>query len=166
MTELRHPFSNPHEGAGAPVSRDTRPDARLQSCAAYRRNLQTEEYEYVSPVIASITGYSAQEMSSMSLEEWLARVHPEDQLRMVFEFEAIADGGRAAVTYRFRHKDGAYRWVADHAEVLKESDGTCRHRVRVLREIEDRKRMDDAVAGGESRRRGLLGHTAGVSGGH
>ena len=156
MTGLWHPLTNPDERARAPVSRGKRSDALLRNCAAYRRNLQTEHYEYVSPIIESVTGFSAEEMSGMSLEDLLARVHPDDNLRMIFEFEGIAEGGRAVVEYRFRHKDGEYRWLADHAEVLREPDGTCCHRVGVLRDVTDRKQMDEATANGRSGHWGLF----------
>ena len=39
--------------------------------AVYRRNLQTDRYDYMSPVVEKITGFSTQEMSAMSINESL-----------------------------------------------------------------------------------------------
>ena len=46
--------------------------------AIYRFNLQTGRYEYVSPAFEPVVGYSSDEMSSMSMEQTMALIHPDD----------------------------------------------------------------------------------------
>jgi PAS domain S-box-containing protein len=118
---------------GAPAR--PRPHAVLRECAAYRRNLQTGTYEYVSPVIEAVTGFSADEMYTMTPADWLNRIHPEDCLRLVFEVERLTAGGRAVLEYRFQHKDGRYRWVAERADIQPEPDGLPRRSVGFIRSL-------------------------------
>ncbi len=47
--------------------------------AAYRRDLQTDSYDYMSPVIEQITGFSSMEMSAMSINEAIDHMHPDDR---------------------------------------------------------------------------------------
>ncbi|MHC1759154.1 MAG: hypothetical protein AB9917_06560 [Negativicutes bacterium] len=42
--------------------------------AAYRRNVQTGEYDYLSPVFSRISGYTPEEMRQWSMETLVARV--------------------------------------------------------------------------------------------
>ncbi len=117
---------------------------RTSPDAGYRWNLLTERYDYMSPVIERLTGLSAEEMCVLSLDEMLARIHPEDRPRVVFEVERILVGGRAILEYRFQHKDGQYRWVADHTDVLTDQDGRPLYRVGFIRDITERERLEEA----------------------
>jgi PAS domain S-box-containing protein len=109
----------------------------LARCAAYRQNLRTGRYEYVSPMIEETVGFSADEVYGMTAELWLARVHPGDRPRVHAELMRIAAGGSSKLEYRFRHKDGRYCWVADRADVLPEPEEFQVHRVGILRLLPD-----------------------------
>ena len=45
---------------------------------AYRRNLIADRYDYMSPVVEKVLGFTPEEMDSMSLEDLLSRIHPQD----------------------------------------------------------------------------------------
>jgi PAS domain S-box-containing protein len=76
--------------------------------AAYQRNLQTDKYDYVSPVIESLTGFSAAAFSRLSFAEVLGRIHPDDMAALEKEVELTTLGAResGSVEYRFRVKTG------------------------------------------------------------
>ncbi len=112
--------------------------------AAYRWNLQTGHYDYMSPVIEQIIGLSAEEMCALSLDENLARIHPEDRVQVAYELTRSLAGGRSILEYRFQHRDGQYRWVADHIDVLTDSEGWPLARVGFLRDITERKLLEEA----------------------
>ncbi len=44
--------------------------------AAYQRNLQTDRYDYMSPVIESLLGISAEEFSYLPFNKVMEHVHP------------------------------------------------------------------------------------------
>jgi len=69
---------------------------------------------YVSPNISNLTGYTAQEFM-MSTNLWNENLHDEDR-QAVFDRlnNAPVDDTRVNHSeYRFRHKEGSYRWIKD-----------------------------------------------------
>jgi PAS domain S-box-containing protein len=118
----------------------------LQACAPYRRNLLTGRYEYVSPVVEECTGFSADEMYAMPSEAWLARIHPEDRHRVHEEIGRLAAGRGTLIEYRFQHKDGQYRWMAQRVDVQPGLDGSSLHCVGFLRRLERAECVGQAVA--------------------
>ena len=115
--------------------------------AAYRRDLATNGYDYMSPAIEHLTGFSAEEMARMSMDEVLSRVHPEDAPRVA---DAVAEMGEGKIAkglleYRFRGKDGAYRWLADRFRILKDDQGRPLYLVGIVRDIAERKRTEAAL---------------------
>lgn len=75
-------------------------------------------------------GYKEDEISD-SFEEWRSRVHPEDLGSVSNEIQAyIAQRRPGYVTeFRFRHKDGSFRWIMAHASVITDDAGRA---VRVM----------------------------------
>ncbi len=116
--------------------------------AAYRRDLLGDRYDYLSPVIESITGWSLDDMHHMSTETVLTLVHPEDMPAVLHELER-ADAlcrieGRAAgqLEYRMRDPQGVYRWIGDATIVLADSTGAPRYRLGMVRDIGERIRTE------------------------
>jgi PAS domain S-box-containing protein len=64
---------------------------------------------YVSPSIERILGYSPAEALGRAAIEY---VHPEDRSHLLEELaRLIQKPGQALLQYRFRHKDGSWRWL-------------------------------------------------------
>ena len=79
---------------------------------------------YFSPEWKRQIGYADDELPNR-FEEWQSRVHPEDlelTLRKIRAFIANPQG-RHEVEFRFRHKDGSYRWIYTQADVLRDAAG-------------------------------------------
>jgi PAS domain S-box-containing protein len=110
--------------------------------AAYRRDMQNDRYDYISPVIEKITGFSVQEAGEMPLEEMLNRVHPEDAERVSRELSEAMARGQGALEYRFRCKDEEYRWLADYLVVQKDRAGRPVYLTGIVRDITGRKEME------------------------
>ena len=115
--------------------------------AAYRRNLRTDDYDYMSPVIEQMTGFSAEEMARMSIAEVLTRIHPEDLPRVSSEIATSAEGQTTTgvVEYRFRGKNGQYRWLADRFRILNDDGGKSLYRLGVVRDITQGKQAELAL---------------------
>jgi len=68
--------------------------------------------DYVSPKVEQVTGYSAAVwLATPGL--WLARVHPEDRLRVLQAQQQLREEGQLEYEYRFLHADGRCRWIYD-----------------------------------------------------
>ena len=77
---------------------------------------------WVSATILSLAGYTQKENSGA--EWWAERVHPEDLERVIAQVPTLLSEGFVSREYRFRHKDGTYRWVADEQRLLRDASGT------------------------------------------
>ena len=114
--------------------------------AAYRRDLQADNYDYLSPVIEQLTGFSAREMSAISINEALDHMHPDDRSLVAAELTRALAEGMGTFEYRFQCKDGKYRWLADYFKVIKDRNGSPRFISGVVRDITERKRVEDTLA--------------------
>jgi two-component system cell cycle sensor histidine kinase/response regulator CckA len=76
---------------------------------------------WTSANIERLSGYTAEEVSGP--EWWLDRLHPEDTDRVVAQQAQLMSAGFSAREYRFRHKDGEYRWVHDEQVLIRDAAG-------------------------------------------
>jgi PAS domain S-box-containing protein len=113
--------------------------------ASYRRNLKTNQFDYVSPVFEQIIGFTPDEMTAMGIDKVLQRVHPDDRHQVAQEIERISMGGKGLLEYRFRAKDGEYRWLAVTISVVNDREGCPLHRIGVVRDITARKQAEEAI---------------------
>ena len=113
--------------------------------AAYRRNLQADRYDYMSPAIEEILGFTPEEMSAMNHGEVMARIHPDDRPQVEAELTAAAASGRGLLVYRFLAKDSRYRWLEDHLTVIADPAGRPLFRGGIVRDITERRRTEEAI---------------------
>ena len=75
--------------------------------------LQEEGFVFVNPRICHITGYSEEELKSMTLEEFKMSIHPEDREKFWIFFEKQMNGQDAPASYQARLicKDDDFRWM-------------------------------------------------------
>ncbi len=111
----------------------------------YRRDLQQDRYDYLSPMVEQITGFTAAEMTDWSTEQTLARIHPDDAERLRRELREAMAAGQGKIEYRFRRKDGQFCWMADHFTVQKDERGQPLYFAGVARDITRRKRMEERL---------------------
>ena len=88
--------------------------------------------------VETVLGYEPHEMGG--IEEWTARIHPDDRPEALRLLEA-AEKSRETydVDYRFRHKNGSYRWIHDRGFFLIEDDHDLRRMIGMMQDIHDRK---------------------------
>src|SRR4051812_27946237 len=105
---------------------------------------------FVSPNIERLFGYGPREY----LERpgfWRERVHPDDLARAEAGFARLLEAGRCACEYRFRRKDGTYRWVEDRQRLLRAPDGSPAEVVGAWTDVDDRERAEEARREAERR---------------
>ena len=76
---------------------------------------------------------------------WLDRVHPDDLPRILAEFPRLFELGRHAYEYRFRRKDGTYRWVSDELCLSRDESGEPLEVVGSWSDITERKQAEVAL---------------------
>jgi two-component system, chemotaxis family, CheB/CheR fusion protein len=113
---------------------------------AYQRNLSTQTYDFISPETQHVMGISADELRTMSTEQVIERIHPDDHqdiARALLEEEQR--GRRIRVDYRFCANSGEYRWMSDHFSVQRDPSGAPRSRVGIVRDITQEKNAADQL---------------------
>ncbi|MFZ0040623.1 MAG: PAS domain-containing protein, partial [Solirubrobacteraceae bacterium] len=96
-------------------------------------------WEYVSPQIEAILGFTSQEWCA-DPHMWASRLHPDDAKRVLGAEAEALDGGSplGAIEYRLRHRDGRIVWLRDDAQLVTAKDGTRRWH-GVISDISERK---------------------------
>jgi len=131
-------------------------DERFQSFlkqsvdVAYRRNLRTDRYDYLSPAIERITGFTVEEFCQLSSNDLFLFIHPDDHpvvKRRLEQFEQSRFGLQIQdlFEYRIRRKGGGYRWLSDSGVLLTDSNGAPLYHIGVARDVTDCKQMEEAL---------------------
>jgi PAS domain S-box-containing protein len=112
---------------------------------AYRRDLRSDTYDYLSPAVRQVLGIDPDAMRTMPLADLIERIHPDDRAAIREAMDTGNRRGRGTVEYRFRGDDGEYRWFADHFTVQTDDDGEPLFRTGTVRDITDRRRDEDTL---------------------
>ncbi len=88
--------------------------------------------------LLQVLGYTREEMGG--IEEWAGMIHPEDRAKALRLLEiAEKELSTYDVDYRFRHKNGGYRWLHDRGFFLVENEGRTRRMIGMMKDVTDRK---------------------------
>jgi PAS domain S-box-containing protein len=113
---------------------------------------------YVSPQVASMFGYSADEWTGPG-QLWRSRLHPDDHERMIAAVEAHSTTHEPFdEEYRFRHRDGRWIWVRDQAVVVRDEDGVPQFSQGVLHDVTQERTAEARLREAEERYRGIVEH--------
>ncbi len=99
---------------------------------------------FISANVKELLGYDRAEYLE-SPDFWSSRVHPEDQARVLQEYEPLMEVGHLASEYRFRRKDGSWCWVSDELRVLRDAEGNPVEVVGAWSDVSARKALDEAL---------------------
>ena len=108
--------------------------------AVYDYDLTTGEIVW-SGSLEQVLGYQPGEMGG--IKDWADMIHPEDRPEALRLLE-VAERDRSTydVDYRFRHKNGSYRWLHDRGSFLIEDDRNVRRMIGMMQDIHDRKQAE------------------------
>ncbi|MBD1873549.1 PAS domain-containing protein [Nodosilinea sp. FACHB-131] len=99
--------------------------------------------DYRSVGCEALTGYALAEITP---ELWMARTFAEDQAVIAGPmFDAVFEQRPITVEYRFRHKDGSTRWIADSLTSRRDEAQDCWIVTLVGVDITARKQAEDAL---------------------
>ena len=105
-------------------------------------------FQYVSPSYEKILGYRPEEL----LGQWAPDfIHPDEKDEMIQAIDAMLKAGTGSVQFRYRHKDGTYRWFESTGRNLLNAEGQMIGSIMGSRDITDRKQAEEALRESEER---------------
>jgi diguanylate cyclase (GGDEF)-like protein/PAS domain S-box-containing protein len=120
---------------------------------SYVEQLDAESAMYMSPQIAEMAGYTAEEWVS-DPSFFAAVLHPEDRDRVLAAFAAMHESGeQLEVEYRIRARDGRTVCIHDAAVVVRDDAGAPLYAQGYMIDISERKRSEDALRASEEKLR-------------
>ena len=87
---------------------------------------------------------------------WIDHIHPDDVGYVKAEFAKLVDQGSHVLEYRFRHKNGSYRWMRDELRLLFDDRAKSVEVVGSWTDISDMKQTQDALRKSEQQFRDLI----------
>ncbi len=119
-------------------------------------DLQTNEVHFSAQWKNQI-GYRDDEIADR-YEEWDSRIHPEDKPGVLAKLNAALKEPwpRYQIEFRFRHKDGSYRWIYVDAELIRSDDGKPLRILGCHLDVTERRGNEEAVRQNEAKYRGLI----------
>ena len=83
---------------------------------------------------------------TLSQQQWLATIHPEDLESFVVQFEqAVNSGGYYVAEYRVLRRDGSFRWIDSRGRVQIALEGHARRLVGTITDITARKHLEETL---------------------
>jgi PAS domain S-box-containing protein len=110
--------------------------------------------EYVSRAAEKIWGRPVSEL--MSLEGFLATVHPDDRPEIEEVWHRQGQGEATEIEYRVIRPDGDIRWLLDRAYPVRDESGKVVRTNGLVVDITERKRAEAALQESEARLSGLI----------
>jgi PAS domain S-box-containing protein len=103
------------------------------------------KWQFVSPQIESMLGFSAEEWTADS-GLWISRIHEEDrEIAIAAENRVQQTGELYKAEYRMHARDGRVLWFRDEANLLEGVSGTKPVMQGVLYDITEHRRMEDRL---------------------
>ncbi|MBW1783710.1 MAG: PAS domain S-box protein [Deltaproteobacteria bacterium] len=109
-------------------------------------DLKSNKVQY-SKEWKSQIGYEKHEITD-DFEEWRSRVHPDDLEPTLKKVNQSINENRAEhkVEFRFRHKNGSYRWILAQASILRDENGNPIRMLGSHIDITERKLAEEEFA--------------------
>lgn len=105
---------------------------------------QSMRFAYIGPQIESLLGWSP--ASWVSVEDWAARIHPEDRERVVNFCVAQSKAGTDhEADYRALTQDGNHVWIRDVVHVVRNENGEVDSLVGFMFDISERKKTEEQL---------------------
>ena len=110
---------------------------------------------FVSDNVKMELGYDPKEYAD-NPKFWVDRIHPDDAQHMMSWVSSLTERGWQVLEYRFRHKDGNYRWLHDELRMIYDEQGAPQEVVGSSIDITPRKKAESKLQESEARYRQLF----------
>ncbi|NQE60853.1 PAS domain S-box protein [Caulobacter sp. RHG1] len=110
--------------------------------------------DYVSPAVQSLIGWTPEEMAGRGALEF---IHADDRWLVSAALQRLANGQDVAtVRHRALHREGHAVWVETRFRLAQNDEDGRFDTVAVIRDISDRKALEDQLQASEARSRKIL----------
>lgn len=113
---------------------------------------------WISEQVTRITGYEPDEFLKDSMF-WAKQIHPEDYKSTVDEYSTVFKKGFAKAEYRWKCKDGSYRWFSDYLGIHYNEKEKPQEAIGFWIDITENKKSEIALIESEERYRKLVEHS-------
>ena len=116
--------------------------------ASYKRNLKTSSYDYLSPAFFRISGYTPEEITNLPFNTIPGFIHADDESeinRVIASALNDSSSTVAKLQYRFRRKDGQFRWIQDRFRIVRDSQGIPEALIGSVSDITDRIQIEETL---------------------
>ncbi|MCT7948506.1 PAS domain-containing protein [Ancylothrix sp. C2] len=107
-------------------------------------NIKQGQLLYVSPAYEEIWGRSSQSLYT-NYFSWIEAIHPQDQPRVLEEFEKQVAGENYDTEYRVVRPDGSIRWIRDRGFPITGSSGEPDRAAGIAEDITERRNAEIAL---------------------
>jgi len=109
-------------------------------------NLNTRKFEYISPSVERMLGYTQEEMKGIGFKEQVSFIHPDDQesAREHFNTNKIRHPKEleSSVEFRMKHKTLGYRWMSNTRTVIFDKNNKPAASIGHVRDIHKQKQTE------------------------
>ncbi len=113
----------------------------------YRMDYQTKTFDYISPSIETLFGYSMTEISDFSFFDPFELCHPDDRHAVGRANDQLISVNSPQTTinlqYRVKLKNGIYRWIDENRTAIKNEENETIFILGVFRDITERLKMEE-----------------------
>lgn len=108
----------------------------------YEWNIISEEWTRQGSPLENLCGYKAEDVQGNFNDWWHSQIHPKDREKAISEqLNLFKEDGENYLlfTYRFRMRNGHYRWFQEEARVERDDEGQLMRQFGVIRDISEHK---------------------------
>ena len=99
---------------------------------------------FISENVVEQLGYSPHDFVEHS-DFWVTRLHPDDRSQVLANLSSALEQDRHVYEYRFRHRDGRYRWLYDEVRILRDQAGAPVELIGFQIDVTRRKRAEEEL---------------------
>ncbi len=110
-------------------------------------------FQYASPSYERVLGYRPAELVGTWAPE---KIHPDDRDQVISAIDDMLKIGTGSAQYRYRHKDGSYRWIESTGRNVPDRQGNVTGSIMGSRDITDRRLSEEALQKSEQMVRKVL----------
>ena len=119
--------------------------AQTTGDALYQLRYDSMSYDYISPGIEALTGYTPKEINRVSFASLVRKIEPQGRGRTsrgrILEKRLAGETSEHKADYQIETKSGELRWVGDHSFPWKDDKGRIIGSVGILTEVGERREL-------------------------
>lgn len=123
----------------------------------YRLRYDSMRYDYLSPSIKILTGYSPEEIDSIGFSSLVLRIETVRKKivppALLKERRLAGIAGEHKADYLIRTRSGSFKWLSDHSVPWKDRAGSLVGSIGILADITERRSAEDAILESEKQLR-------------